>query len=51
MAKLDGTYIIIGGKVVKDEKKAEAKLDLCTRLKRRTSKKIKVVKPCKTMTK
>jgi hypothetical protein len=32
------------GRIVKDHTAAEAKLDLCTRLKRRGSKKIKVAK-------
>lgn len=32
------------GKVVPDHKAAEAKLDLCTRLKRRGSKKIRIKK-------
>jgi hypothetical protein len=33
------------GKVVKDVAAQEAKLDLCTRLKRKNSKRIKVAKP------
>jgi hypothetical protein len=32
------------GRIIKDHAAAEAKLDLCTRLKRRGSKKIKVAK-------
>lgn len=34
-----------GGRIIKDHAVAEAKLDLCTRLKRRGSNKVKVVKP------
>ncbi len=33
-----------GNKIVKDERAAEMKLDLCTRLKRKNSKKIRPVK-------
>jgi hypothetical protein len=33
------------GKITKDHAAAEAKLDLCTRLKRRGSSKVKVAKP------
>jgi hypothetical protein len=44
MTKLGPGYILKGGKIVKDEKAAEAKLDLCTRLKKRNSKKVRAVK-------
>jgi hypothetical protein len=39
--KLPG-YKIVGGKVVKDEAAAVAKLDLSTRLKRKNSKRVRV---------
>lgn len=32
------------GRIIKDHKAADAKLDLCTRLKKRGSKRVKVVK-------
>lgn len=40
--KLPGYKLTADGKVAKDEKAAEAKLDLCTRLRRKHSTKIKV---------
>lgn len=45
--KLGKEFALKGNKIVKDEKASEAKLDLCTRLRRRTSKKVRPVKPIK----
>ena len=42
--KLPGYVITPDGKVAKDEKAAEAKLDLCTKLRRKHSTKVKVSK-------
>lgn len=44
MTKLGPEFKIVGNKVVRDEKAADAKLDLCTRLRKRNSKKTRVVK-------
>ncbi len=46
-AKLGPGYKVVGGKVVKDERAVEARLDVSTRLKRRRSKKVRPVKPVK----
>lgn len=44
--KLGASYKLDNeGRIIKDDAVAEAKLDLCTRLKRRGSKKVRVVKP------
>jgi hypothetical protein len=51
MTKLKGTKLGPGfkldkeGRIIKDYASSEAKLDVCTRLKRRGSKRIKAVKP------
>lgn len=42
--KLGKDYKIVNGKIIKDERAIEARLDVSTRLKRRSSKKIKVRK-------
>jgi hypothetical protein len=38
-------YKLENGRIVRDTEKAEAKLDLCTRLRRKSSKRVRVVKP------
>jgi hypothetical protein len=43
--KLPPEFKLVGNRLVKDERIAEAKLDLCTRLKRKNSKKVRAVKP------
>jgi hypothetical protein len=46
----DNFKLTVDGKIVKDEAATEAKLNVSTRIKRRTSKKVRVVKgkrPCK----
>ena len=47
MTKLGPGYTIKDGKVIKNERAIEARLDVSTRLKRRASKKVRLVKPLK----
>lgn len=44
MKPLGPEYKLIDGRIVKDEAAVEAKLDVSTRIKRRTSKKVRFVK-------
>lgn len=45
MTRLGKGFKLKGNKIVKDEAAIEAKLDVSTRIKRRTSKKVRPVKP------
>lgn len=42
--KIGGEFKLKGNKIIKDERASELKLDLCTRLKRKNSKRVKVVR-------
>lgn len=43
----DNFTLSIDGKIVRDEAKIDSKLDLCTKLKRRSSKRVRVIRPVK----
>jgi hypothetical protein len=43
--RIGAGYKLVNGKIVEDVAGKESKMDLCTRLKRKSSKRVRVVKP------